>query len=239
MKTKIHFLSMLLSLCSMQVEAQNFYVQDNSLYHQYTTVETSVGDLNPELWYKLLHNDYLQHKAHDPARGMNSLRSHAAIRAYQQVEYADSIDNVMVHRAHVEALNIADRSMDMAWQVEGGKIESLLGKFRENIEHVTLYGGTSQQYESWRIILKSYEDSLESTKKAYQPNSKRHEIYLFLYNDIKERNQRLLAFLRKLKANQDLKRMTSHAASVQRPGVKDIANGARDRWREVMLDLSE
>jgi hypothetical protein len=49
-------------------------------------------------------------------------RSLTGVSAYPQVEDADSIESALKKRAEIEALNVADRQIDIAWLAEGSKI---------------------------------------------------------------------------------------------------------------------
>ena len=106
---KLLYILMPLFFCMLDVEAQNTggsgsgagagtVVHDEMLFNQFSSMQVSQGNLTPELWYKLLNKDYYDNIAHDSSRGMQFLRSQAAIRASQQVAMADSVDSVMRSR---------------------------------------------------------------------------------------------------------------------------------------------
>ena len=54
----------------------------------------------------------------------------ANIASMPQVEYADSIKADLEARAKVEATNIADRQIDIAWLTEGERIQTKLRAFK-------------------------------------------------------------------------------------------------------------
>lgn len=236
---------LMLFFCMVNAEAQSTgstgsgtgagaVVHDEMLFNQFSSMEVSYGNLTPEWWYKLLNRRYFNNIAHDPSRGMQFLRSQAAIRAGQQVEMADSIDSVMCSRRDVELLNIADRQVDLIWEVEKLKIEPLMSQFRDNINYVTLYGGSVHDYDEWMLIYKSIDDSLTAIHKAYLANSKRHEQYLAIYKDLKQRNQSLISYLQQKKSMKDFKEMTDRSKKPGRPDVKSIARQAHGRWLVAM-----
>lgn len=75
----------------------------------------------------------------------------ANIASMPQVEYADSIKADLEARAKVEATNIADRQIDIAWLTEGGRIEAKLRAFKSNIG--SLNGKTcSEEITAWEDL---------------------------------------------------------------------------------------
>ena len=66
----------------------------------------------------------------------NLVSYHGRIGAYNQVEYAEAIDSALTKRAEIEALNMADRQIDLAWKKEGSKINSKMDAFKNNIDRI-------------------------------------------------------------------------------------------------------
>lgn len=211
-------------------------VHDEMLFNQFSSMEVSYGNLTPEWWYKLLNKNYYTNIAHEPTRGMQALRSHAARVAGQQVEMADSVHQVMKERELVELTNLADRQFDLVWEVEKEKIEPLLNQFKKNMNYIMVYGGSTQDYKEWQLICKCIEDGITATHKAYLANSKRHHQYLAIYKDLKERNQSLMNYLQKMKSLKDFKEMTERSKKPGRPDVKSIARQAHGRWLVAMSE---
>ena len=106
-------------------KAQSYvtYNHDSSKKNQITVMETGSGSLSPDLYYQLLHNSYKKSAA---SKNKLVFRTTAGIGAYNQVEYAEAIDSALTKRAEIEALNMADRQIDLAcnnhiWSTMVGK----------------------------------------------------------------------------------------------------------------------
>lgn len=87
------------------------YNHDSSKQNQITVMETGGGSLTPEFYYWLLHNNYKKTAAEKNKLGFRTL---AGINLYNQVDDAEKIDSALTKRAEVEALNVADRQIDLA-----------------------------------------------------------------------------------------------------------------------------
>lgn len=70
------------------------------------------GALSPDLYYTLLHNKYKKSAA---SKNKLSFRTLAGVNLYNQTDEAEAIDSALVKRAEIEALNVADRQIDLAW----------------------------------------------------------------------------------------------------------------------------
>ena len=220
----------MLFMTVMPIQAQKLEpVHDESVFNQFTTAQFSYGNLQPQVWYKVNHKEYYK-TAHAPEKGITYLRSQAAIRASQQVAMSDSIDSVLVKRRDVELLNVADRMVDMTWVLEKDKIEPLIAIFRDNMNHIMLYGGTRSDFEEWEQILKSIEDGLDGIKNAYLPNGKRHSQYLRIFDDLKNRNYHLLLYLQQLKNAQDISKLAEPRPKFTRADRVNVARQAHGRW---------
>ncbi len=127
------------TLATGTLHAQGYvtYNHDEAKMKQITVMETGTGTLTPELYYWAFHNSYKKSAAEKNKLGFRTL---AAVSAYKQVDYADSIESYTKARAKIEALNVADRQIDLAWQTEGTKINEKLAKFHENINRIVLAG---------------------------------------------------------------------------------------------------
>ena len=86
------------------------YNHDETKMYQVTVMETGVGSLTPRAYYSLVHNKYYQDAAET-----NKLRyrSEAAAHGTVQVGISEQIDTSLTKRAEVEALNMADRQVDL------------------------------------------------------------------------------------------------------------------------------
>ena len=118
------------------------YNHDSPKQNQITVMETGAGSLSPDLYYLLLHNKYKKTAA---AKNKLSFRTLAGVNLYNQTDEAEAIDSALVKRAGIEALNIADRQVDLAWLAEGDKVDGQMERFRSNIDRILLCGGTPDE----------------------------------------------------------------------------------------------
>ena len=105
------------------------YNHDSPKMNQITVEETGAGALKPELYYTLLHNKYKKTAA---VKNKLTFRTAAGVASYQQVDEAEAIDSALTSRAKIEALNVADRQVDLAWLAEKDKVESQMRQFQKN-----------------------------------------------------------------------------------------------------------
>lgn len=108
-----------MAIIMMAVTANTFgqsmtYNHDASKMGQIQVMELGAGVLTPDLYYSITHSSYKK-GAKSATSVKNTLRMAANIASMPQVEYADSIKADLEGRAKVEATNIADRQIDIAW----------------------------------------------------------------------------------------------------------------------------
>lgn len=116
------------------VKAQSVtYNHDSPKQNQITVMETGTGALSPELYYTLLHNKYKKSAA---SKNKLSFRTLAGVNLYNQTDEAEAIDSALVKRAEIEALNVADRQIDLAWLAEGDKINAQMERLQRNIDRM-------------------------------------------------------------------------------------------------------
>ena len=139
-------LAFLLPLLSARAQYVT-YNHDETKMYQVTVMETGVGELTPRAFYGVVNNRYYQDAAET-----NKLRyrSEAAAHGTVQVGISETIDTSLTKRAEVEALNMADRQVDLAWQAEGPKIQSRLEAFNRNIARLTEVGGNAGDLTLWQ-----------------------------------------------------------------------------------------
>lgn len=203
------------------------YNHDNAKMNQVTVQETGAGTLTPDLYYTLLHNRY---KKKANAENKMTFRTAAGISAYQQIDDAKKLDSAMVKRAEIEALNMADRQIDLAWLAEGTKIEAKMSDFERNINRIMTVGGRNAQMQLWREHYNKFITAINSTKQAYMPNSQRKKEYLQIYADITQANESLIKFLVQLNGRGETTRLL--AATYNKPDRRGaIATAAMNRWR--------
>lgn len=145
---------------------------------------------------------------------------------------AEAIDSALVKRAEIEALNVADRQIDLAWQAEGDKINGQMERFKRNIDRILTAGGTTDDRERWTEYYQIYECAINATRDAYMPNAQRKKEYLRIYEDVARQNEILVCYLAK-RQNASLASELLNAEDVGRtPEKGSIAREAMNRWNE-------
>ena len=217
-------------LVSIQSWAQQVtYNHDASKYGQIMVMELGAGSLTPEVYYKLTHNSYRKGaKAQTSVK--NTLRTAAQIASLPQVEMADSIQKDLESRAKIEAMNTADRLLDVAWLTEGEKINSRLLAFKNNLSALT--GKASpEEIDAWTELSKMYDFAIKTIRKGYMPNSERQKQYLAIYDEITATNDKLILRVRFLATKQRADRIVTSLARFQHR-VGENATAAYNRWRD-------
>ena len=222
------YIPVLMVAFALSADAQKItYNHDDAKMNQITVQETGAGSLTPSLYYQLLHNRY---RKTANAENKMSFRTTAGISAYQQIDDAGKLDSSFVKRAEIEALNMADRQVDLAWMAEGRKIESKLEDFQRNINRLVSAGGKNAHVTLWREYYNKFTTAVTAIKQAYMPNSQRKKEYLNIYKDISDANENLLRFLVQLHGRGETARLL--AASYTKPDRRGaIAQAAMNRWR--------
>lgn len=150
------------------------YNHDSPKMNQITVEETGAGALKPEPYYTLLHNKYKKTAA---VKNKLTFRTAAGVASYQQVDEAEAIDSALTSRAKIEALNVADRQVDLAWLAEKDKVESQMRQFQKNIDRITMTGGSPKENERWNDYYRVYQCAIKATRDAYMPNAQRKKEY--------------------------------------------------------------
>lgn len=204
------------------------YNHDSSKQNQITVMETGTGALTPELYYTLLHNSYKKSAA---AKNKLSFRTLAGVNLYNQVDDAEAIDSALVSRAKIEALNVADRQVDLAWLAEGDKIDSQMERLQTNIDRILLAGGTPDDKERWTEYYRMYQSAINATKDAYMPNAQRKKEYLRIYEDIVRQNEILVGYLA-YRQNATVTSGLLNATDERNLNKGSIVREAVNRWNE-------
>ena len=215
----------------MGVKAQMVtYNHDAAKMNQILVMETGGGCVTPEFYYWLLHNNYKKTAAEKNKLGFRTL---AGINLYNQVDDAEKIDSALTKRAEVEALNVADRQIDLAWLAESSKINGQLDKMKANIDHIIPTGGTVNDKRRWEELYNMYQCAVKATKDAYMPNAQRKRQYLSIYADLTAQNETLLKYLVHLNTQSQTTALL--AATNDRVVQKgSIISNAKSRWQENM-----
>lgn len=207
------------------------YNHDSPKQNQITVMETGTGALSPELYYTVLHNKYKKSAA---AKNKLSFRTLAGVNLYGQVDEAEAIDSALVSRAKIEALNVADRQIDLAWIAEGDKVSGQMERFKRNIDRILPAGGTTDEKERWTEYYHVYQCAINATKDAYMPNAQRKKEYLRIYEDVARQNEILVCYL----ARRQNATVTSKLLDATYERTTDKGNIVRDamsRWNESRL----
>lgn len=209
------------------------YNHDASKMGQIQVMELGAGVLTPDLYYSITHSGYKK-GAKSATSVKNTLRMAANIASMPQVEYADSIKADLEGRAKVEATNIADRQIDIAWLTEGERIQAKLRAFKSNIG--SLNGKTcSEEITAWKDLGKMYDFAIKTTKKAYMPNSERQKQYLAIYDEITTTNDNLLLRIRYLATKRQADNIVA-AMTQFHHRVSENATASYNRWRNSAND---
>ncbi len=191
MKRVICSLLFLLPIIGTKVTAQSMtYLPDVAKRNQIQVMELGAGVLTPDFYYNMFHKNYKK-TAYLPTSPKNSLRMTTYLSSKPQVEFADSIEADLKSRAKIEALNLADREVDLAWTSIGNKLDNTLRKYRNNIN--SLSGKTkNDEIEEWKSLADQYDFAIKTIKKAYLANSQRQKQYMTIYDEICKTNELLV-----------------------------------------------
>lgn len=235
--TKI-FSAVMIAMASVtfQVNAQSYvtYNHDDAKMNQITVQETGAGGLTPAFYYDVFHNSYQKSAA---TKNKLSFRSLAGVAAWQQIEDADSIEASLKKRAEIEALNVADRQIDIAWLAEGTKLTNKLDDFQSNINRIIGAGGTFNDKERWNNYYNIFQCAIKATQDAYMPNAQRKKEYLAIYADICKENETLIKYLVQLNSKAKTAELLS-ATSTRQNHNGAIATAAHNRWRDASWRVS-
>ncbi len=207
------------------------YNHDSPIQNQITVMETGTGALSPELYYTLLHNKYKKSAA---AKNKLSFRTLAGVNLYGQVDEAEAIDSALVSRAKIEALNVADRQIDLAWIAEGDKVNGQMERFKRNIDRILPAGGTTDEKERWTEYYHVYQCAINATKDAYMPNAQRKKEYLRIYEDVARQNEILVCYLAR-RQNVTVTSKLLDATHERTTDKGSIVRDAMSRWNESRL----
>lgn len=204
------------------------YNHDASKMGQIQIMELGAGALTPDWYYSVTHNSYKK-GAKAATSVKNTLRMATNVASLPQVEYADSIKTDLEGRAKIEAANIADREVDLAWLTEGEKIQSKLWAFQSNIGSLNGKAPLAE-ISAWEDLVKMYEFAIKTTKKAYMPNSERQKQYLAIYDELTSSNDHLLLRIRYLATKSQADKLVTAMARFQHR-VNENATASYNRWR--------
>ena len=221
---------------TLEVNAQSYvtYNHDDAKMNQIMVQETGAGGLTPAFYYDVFHSSYQKSAA---AKNKLGFRSLAGVAAWQQIEDADSVKASLEKRAEIEALNVADRQIDVAWLAEGTKLTNKLDDFQNNINRIIGAGGTFNDKERWNNYYNIFQCAIKATQDAYMPNAQRKKEYLAIYADICKENETLIKYLVQLNSKAKTAELLS-ATSTRQNHNGAIATAAHNRWRDASWRVS-
>lgn len=228
MKRTIYILLLPFLLPSVQLGAQGVtFNHDATKMNQVTVMETGAGELTPALFYSLVHGRY-----YETASETSKLlyRSEAAAHGSLQTGIAYQIDTSLARRAEVEALNVADRQVDLAWQAEGPKIQSALDAFRRNLARLSEAGGTPGELGLWEERQRLFETAISAVRGSFIPNADRKRQYLAIYSDIAKGNDTLVEYIVYVDGREKTREHLEAELSLPVRNA-EIASEASSRWR--------
>lgn len=227
---------------TMVVTAQDFtYNHDDYVMNAVLVEETGVGDVGcgnflAKLNYSIWNPGY---RDEANAMGKSLQRTLVMNMLKQEQQHAAAIDSAFTKRAVVAAKDYGDRSIDAIWVLEGDKINRALQKWEENINLITVNGGTMFDYREWNNALNGTKAAIEGVKNAHLANSQRHECYTLIYKDIEEKNLTLVAYLQgwldKKETDELLKGSGTCVRSVSR---SDVTRVCFARWKAALIQGS-
>lgn len=231
MRKSIYILVVIILCVCTESQAQTMtYNHDASKQGQIEVMELGAGSLTPEIYYTITHKNYKK-GAKAATSVKNTLRIAANTASIPQVDYADSIQADLEGRAKIEAANIADRQVDLAWVTEGNKIEGKLLAFKNNIN--ALNGkAQSEEITNWTELGQMYDFAIKATRKAYLPNSERQKQYLAIYDEIVKSNDHLLLRVRYLTTKNQADHLVQAMSRFQHR-VGENATAGYNRWRDA------
>ena len=187
----------------------------------------------------LLHKGYVFEAMNNPLWKKTVQRALVSKYLLSEQRAAAVVDSALTSRAKTEALDLADRELDVVWMVEKNKINNSLDKWENNINKITANGGKLMDYRSWRNSLEGIKAAIEGVKKSHLSNSQRQECYTLIYKDIENKNLSLVSYLSDLSTQQTAKNlMKSSVTPVKKVSRKSIANGCFARWKAVIAQSS-
>ena len=227
MKRFLLAITLVVSMTKVHAQVSVTYNHDSPKQSQFTVMEVGTGALTPDAYYWALHNKYRKNAA---VKNKLGYRTTAGIGLYNQKDEAEKIDSSLTQRAKIEALNVADRQVDLAWQVEGNKITSAMENFGININRIVAVGGTPNERERWDGLFDMYNCAIRATREAYMPNAQRKKEYLKIYAEVESQNDLLIKYLVQLH-NRSQTTEILEAENPVRVNKAAIAASAMSRWK--------
>lgn len=179
---RISLILVVILLSSGKSSGQSFtYYHDDAVMKQFLMGEVGGSPAAVAQWYyNAFHSSYVKTAIYQPKLSFRTLELNSIV---QQTPYSEKIDSMFVKRAEVEALNLADRQIDLAWQAEQSKIQGKFDEIDKALRQVMPSGGTSDEKDIYVERFNCLKCGLEAVKEEYLPNSERKQQFLDIYKD--------------------------------------------------------
>lgn len=203
------------------------YNHDASKMNQVQVMELGAGVLTPDLYYRTLHSNY---KSSAGELNKSILRLNAMLQAHKQIEMADSVQSDLKKRAEIEALNVADREVDVAWYTEATKLDGHLQQLRKAVNRLATMAG-AQEREMWQELVETYTYAITTIHTAYQPNSLRQKQYVTIAQEIISTTNAANQRIQYLHVQARYKQL-AQMMNLSRPEAQEAIRGAHSRWMQ-------
>ena len=114
------------------------------------------------------------------------------------------------------------------------EIEKKFQLFRENINKITMKGGSSRDYREWLEIYNCLQTALKAVRDAYLPLNERKRQYLEIYHDLVLRNQQLVQYVTSLSCGREADSLLSSKVSPRYVRLSGYTSDALGRWKVAM-----
>lgn len=244
MESNKYLIILIVFVCTLIAKGANAQTKnhDPSVMNQFTIGETGLGSFTPDFYYDLFHKNYRNSAM---LTNKQAFRTQMHLALNKQEPYAEAIDSALNDRMRVELKNIADRTpgfTDVAWQVERGKIEGKLALLKQNIERITINGGSVQSYREWLERYNAIQCGIDAIRNAYMPQGSRKEQYIAIYRDILKKNVEVCEYLDYLRSAKTVKYYISQSRNRVHPidstQIGRIARASHGRWKIALAAAS-
>lgn len=222
-----NLLSLILLFTFLPVFSQEVtYNHDVMKTNQFTAMEVGYGPMD-NWYYQLFHSGYAS-SAHQTNK--SAQRTATYLATVPQVEYSDSIQEVLKDRAIKEAVVMADNLIDAPSIIEGSKIRDLLTNFQNNYSRITVYGGPIAAQKYYEECYKMYNFAFDRIGTGIMPNSVRERQYVALYDDISSKNQEVASYVISLRFIQRMNMRNGSGNNLRLANPSEVAVSRFGNW---------
>lgn len=226
------FLILMLVVSFLVGHAQSMtYHHDASIMNQFTVMETGVGGLTPPQYYNGLHKNYYNWAN---VNNKNQSRISFGREVDNQVSKADTIKSALKRRAIIGGWDQVsqDPSMDMAWKIEGPKIETKMALFKKNIGRIIPKGGTSDDQFVWTQTYNCLQSAINIIRKSTLTHGQRQTEYVTIYRQIIGKMSLLSKKFSEWEGNKMTKEFNNSGTPIKRTSSNgNLAYGSLLNWQ--------